>query len=226
MAAKAGGILAATPLPDPAMSTSHPAFFAHAPRIRMYEPLAVFLGGSEDGLFDYTYLDAVKLAGHSCPTVAGSFLMLRAGLKALYGGDLPERGAVRVRFPEAADSGVTGVMAQVASLVTGGRDYDGFHGIGGRFGRNGLLAFAEEVAGTMALERIDGGGWAVIDYRPHIVPADSEMVPLLQLCLAGRADAGQKREFGRLWQDRVRRILVDHQDDADLVQVAAGGRRR
>ena len=201
------------------MIPSFPPFFDQAPRIRVHEPLAVFLGSSHDGLIEYAYGDAVKLAGHSCPTVAGSFLMVRAGLKALWGDDVPERGAIRAHFPDSAQSGVTGVMANVAGLVTGGRDQDGFHGIAGRFGRNRLLAFAAAVDGTMGLERTDDGRRVVLDYRPQVVPAAAEMAPLLQRCLAGLAEAGERREFGRLWQDRVRRILVDHCDDPDLIRV-------
>jgi hypothetical protein len=204
---------------------TYPQFFDQAPRIRVRDPLAVFLGGSEDGIFEYSYLDTVKLAGHSCPTVAGTFLMVRAGLKALFGDELPERGAVRTFLPEAASVGVTGVMANVASLITGGRDRDGFHGIGGRFDRNGLLAFEADVAGSMAFERVTDGKRVEVDYQPQIIPAAPEMKALLQLCIIGLADDGQQREFGRLWQDRVRRILVDHADDADLIQVRVGGSR-
>jgi hypothetical protein len=202
---------------------TYPHFFDQAPRIRVRDPLAIFLGVSEDGVFEYSYLDAVKLAGHSCPTVAGTFLMVRAGLRALFGDELPERGAVRTRFPDAASSGVTGVMANVASLITGGRGNDGFHGIGGRFDRNGLLAFEADMAGTMALESCADGQRVVVDYQPQIVPAAPQMRPLLQLCMGGLADEEQWREFGRLWQDRVRRILVEHADDPDLIQVQVAG---
>lgn len=200
----------------------HPAFFDLAPRIRVREPLAVFLGSHDSGIFEYSYLDAVKLAGHSCPTVAGAFLMVRAGLAALYSDDLPERGTVRALFPEPAESGVTGVMANVASLVTGGRAEDGFHGIGGRFGRNGLLDFAADIAGTMALEHSDRPGRVSVVYNPQVVPAAPKMRQLLQLCVVGAAGAEERREFGRLWQDRVKRIIVDHCDDPDLVRVTAG----
>lgn len=201
---------------------AHPDFFDLAPRIRMREPLAVFLGCHDMTVFEYAYLDAVKLAGHSCPTVAGTFLMARAGLAALYGDELPERGGVRASFPDAAEYGVTGVMANVVSLITGGRGHDGFHGIGGRFGRNNLLAFGVDLAGELALERTDDGRRVLVGYHPEIVPAAPEMRPLLQSWLAGTADPDQQREFGRLWQDRVRRILVDHADDPDLIEVVAG----
>jgi hypothetical protein len=43
----------------------------------------------------------------------------------------------------------------------------------------------------------------------------------MQLTLTGQADAAQKREFGRLWQDRVRRMLLVHADDPAVVQVHA-----
>ncbi|MEO7008635.1 MAG: hypothetical protein ABI156_05745 [Caldimonas sp.] len=50
-----------------------PAFFDQAPFIVMHDALAQTLGATQDGLIEYRYLDAVKLAGHSCPTVAGAW---------------------------------------------------------------------------------------------------------------------------------------------------------
>jgi len=32
------------------------------------DPLAELLGAAEGGIVEYRYADAVKLAGHSCPT--------------------------------------------------------------------------------------------------------------------------------------------------------------
>jgi hypothetical protein len=77
------------------------------------------LGAAEGGLIEYSYLDAVKLAGHSCPTVASAFWLTRQALLALYGDTLPERGGLRVEFSAAAEDGVSGVMANVVSLITG-----------------------------------------------------------------------------------------------------------
>ena len=56
-----------------------PEFFDKAPVVSLRDPLAVFLGASGSGKFTYSYADAVKLAGHSCPTVAGAYLMVRRG---------------------------------------------------------------------------------------------------------------------------------------------------
>ena len=75
-----------------------PEFFAAAPRITVRDPLARLLGAAEDGVFEYTYADTVKLAGHSCPTVASAYLMTRAAMRALYPDTLPERGGIRVEL--------------------------------------------------------------------------------------------------------------------------------
>lgn len=42
---------------------SYPDFFDAVPRLRLCDPLAVFLGASDDGVIEYGYIDAVKLAG-------------------------------------------------------------------------------------------------------------------------------------------------------------------
>lgn len=70
-----------------------PVFFDQAPTIVMYDALTQILGVTPDGLVEYRYLDAVKLAGHSCPTVAGAWLMTRAALS----GSTPDRRRTAVR---------------------------------------------------------------------------------------------------------------------------------
>jgi len=44
----------------------YPTFFDAVPPIVIHDPLAEFLGAAEDELIEYRYVDAVKLAGHSC----------------------------------------------------------------------------------------------------------------------------------------------------------------
>ena len=51
----------------------YPAFFDDIPRLTVYDPLAGFLGSTLGGIIEYSYVDAVKLTGHSCPTVASSY---------------------------------------------------------------------------------------------------------------------------------------------------------
>ena len=98
---------------------SFPEFFARIPGITLRDPLAELLGATEGGLIDYRFADAVKLAGHSCPTVAGAWLMTVRALQALYGDEIPERGNIVVALHEDLDSGVAGVMASIATLLTG-----------------------------------------------------------------------------------------------------------
>ena len=81
------------------MSTERfPAFFDQVPRLTVRDPLADFLGAAEGGVLEYGYADAVRLAGHSCPTVAGAWLMTRAALARLHPGAVPRRGGIRVEL--------------------------------------------------------------------------------------------------------------------------------
>jgi hypothetical protein len=197
-----------------------PAFFDRAPTITLRDPLAEFLGTATDGLITYTYADAVKLTGHSCPTTAGAYLATRAGLRFIYGDATPERGCIRVEFRDPQEHGVIGVIASVVRLVTGAAGADGFKGIGGRFDRRGLLAFASRIPSEVRFTRTDTGAGVDVGLQLALVPADPAMSPLLQRCARGEANS-DAAEFGRLWQDRVRRILVDHADDVRLIPMQA-----
>jgi len=203
--------------------TPFPDFFANAPHITVRDPLAEFLGAAEGGVIEYSYADVVKLAGHSCPTVASAFLMARAALAALYPGALPERGGVRVDMPEPIDEGVSGVIGSVIGMITGAAGAGGFHGIGGRFDRRALLTFGvSELAGPR-LSRIDTGAAVSVSVRTERVPGDPRMRGLLQQCMTGAATPEEQEQFGALWQDRVRRLLVLHGDDPQVVVVEGAG---
>ncbi len=197
----------------------YPAFYDRVAPITLLDPLAAFLGAFEGGVVEMRYLDVVRLAGHSCPTVAGAFLMARHGLRALYGEGVPVRGEVQVEMQQPMAEGVTGVVARVLSLITGAAADGGFHGIGGRFDRRHLLSFDHAIAAPVRLTRRDTGASVSLRYDPSIVPVDPEMGPLLQRCLAGRASDEEAERFRRLWQGRVESILCDHAGDPRLVTV-------
>jgi hypothetical protein len=197
-----------------------PDFFSAAPVIRMRDPLAGFLGASHDGLIDYRYEDAVRLAGHSCPTVASAFLMTRAALAALYGDMLPVRGEIRVDLADAHDAGVAGVIASIATLVTGATADTGFRGLAGQFNRRGKLFFARPLKhGSLRFTRLDTGKAVETGTDLSRMPGDPRMSELMPLCLSGQASSAQQEEFQALWQDRVRRLLLEHADDADVIRV-------
>jgi len=199
-----------------------PSFFAKAPRIHLRDGLADFLGAAEDGLMEYGYEDAVRVAGHSCPTVAGSWLMARAALRALYPDGLAERGGVRVTMQAGEDEGTTGVIAQVFTLVTGAAAHNGFHGIGGRFTRHGLLTYGD--AGLQAIarvSRIDTGAAVEVSMDLSSIPPVPNLRHLMVQAMADNAPDEVRRAFGAAWQDRVRRLLLEHADDPAVIQVRA-----
>lgn len=196
---------------------NYPEFFDAVARITLHDPLAEFLGAAENGRIEYGYLDAVKLAGHSCPTVAGAYLMTLKALARLYPDGTPERGGVRVELGTAQADGVTGVIAAVAGLLTGAAGEGGFKGIAGRFGRRNLLTFAAGHETEVRFSRLDSGARVAVAYHPDRVPATPELQALMSRMVAGSASDAERTEFGRLWQMRVKRILIDHCDDPALI---------
>lgn len=147
--------------------------------------------------------------------------MLRAGLRELYGDELPERGGVEVLLRHPREQGATGVTALIASLVTGAAAETGFGGIGAqhRFARRNLLRFGAAIDGVMALRRSDDGHGVVLDLNAGVVPPDPDMLRLFPTAVSGEAPDADVARFGELWQGRVERMLVQHADDPELVQV-------
>ena len=202
-------------------SERFPAFFDQVPRLVVRDPLAEFLGAAEGGVLEYGYADAVRLAGHSCPTVASAYALAHHALTRLFPGDLPVRGAVRVSFQHPLDEGVTGVIAAVVGLLTGSAQDGGFKGIGGRFVRRNLQLFDEHHQPlTLRFTRSDTG--ASVDAAAELskVPPHPEMVELMRRCMRGEGDAAAAQRFAQMWQDRVRRILVEHWDDPEVFHLA------
>ena len=195
-----------------------PSFFSEIRPIIMHDRLAEFLGAADGGVIEYRYVDAVKLAGHSCPTVAGAYLLTSKMLSALYPDELPERGEIQVDFRDAQDEGVTGVQANIIGLITGAAGIGGFKGIAGHFARRHLLEFEEiDLKGEVCFTRKDNG--AVLSASLHLehISPDPRLAPLMQRLLAGDRDPVIAEVFATLWQNRVREILVDHFDDPRLV---------
>lgn len=195
------------------------SFFDEAPTIVMHDALGQFLGATEDGLIEYQYADAVALAGHSCPTVAAAWLMTRSALSHLYPDSVPERGEVAVAWRDPRASGVTGVMASVAQLVTGAADESGFKGIAGNFQRSELMSFEAPIRGEVRFTRKDNGVNVEVSANVGKVPMDPKMRELLILCLTGDATPEDARAFGSAWQARVSKLLLEHADDPEVIVV-------
>ena len=196
-----------------------PAFFDQAPSIVMYDALAQTLGAAQDGIIEYRYLDAVKLAGHSCPTVAGAWLMARAALARLYPGQTPHRGAVRVAMRGPQDEGVVGVIASVAGLVTGAAGSGGFQGLAGRHARRDLLTYGVPMRGEMRFTRLDNGQSVEVSHHPTAAPRPADLRVQMQAALAPGAGSAQREAFAQTWQGWVRAMLIDHADDPALITI-------
>ncbi len=200
---------------------SFPDFFAQIPPLTLHDGLAEVLGAAAGGVIEYRYVDVVRLAGHSCPTVAGAWLLARHGLAALYPEGMPERGGIRVELRAAQDAGTTGVVGAVLGLITGAAGEGGFKGLGPRFGRRDLLLFGAEIAAEVRFTRLDNGASVSLEYHPEAVPPAAGMQTLMPRVVSGQADAGERAEFARLWQERVQRILLEHGDDPAVVKTTA-----
>lgn len=200
---------------------SHPEFFDEVPQIVLRDPLSEFLGATDDGLLRYGYADAVRLAGHSCPTVASAYAATQFALRALYGDETPVRGDIRVAFRQARDDGVTGVIANVVSLLTGAMGGDGFKGLAGRFERRNLMTFGEAIEGEMRYTRVDTDRSVEVTVDLGGIPAATALPRLMSRCLDGSASSGEATEFRRLWQQRVRAILLEHGADPGVLIIRA-----
>lgn len=187
---------------------SYPEFFDTIEKITVHDPLCQLLGSNSDGLLQYAYVDVVKLAGHSCPTVAGAYIMTLQAMKRLYGSAIPQRGGIKVQFHDDFADGVIGVKASVVSLLTGCAAEGGFKGIGGHHVRRGLLSFNAPINGQIRFERADTGTAVTVSYHPEVVPPTPAMA-LLRPAFEGSATPDQAADFASGWQDRVMRIFQE-----------------
>lgn len=194
-------------------------FFDEVPRLRVQDPLARLLGCAEDGRLEYGFGDAVRLTGHSCPTVAAAYWLTYLALEHLYPGALPQRGGIKVEFRGDARSGSNGVIATVVQMLTGAAGGSGFKGIAGRFGRAGLIRGKPDLLDLLRFTRLDTGEAVDAGVDMEHVPADPAMQTLLERYAAGKSSPQDEAEFGRLWQQRVRYLLLDCARDPAVFQL-------
>jgi hypothetical protein len=202
------------------MTANTPEFFDAIAPITMYDPLSETLGATSDGILTYRYFDMVKLAGHSCPTVAGAWMMTVLGLRALYGDETPVRGNIKIELSGAADEGVEGVIANCIGLVTGAAGETGFKGLAGKFARNDRLFFGVQMPCGVRFSRLDDTAKsACLRYDPSSIPPHPDMRPLMQKLLQSSATPEERKRFAALWQERVERILSNPEKWETLVSI-------
>ncbi|KAB7887987.1 FmdE family protein [Poseidonibacter ostreae] len=186
---------------------TYPDFYNKIETIKVQDELSSFLGTFEDGIYEISYLDIVKGAGHSCPTVLGAYLMNLEALKALYSNEPAKRGEVEVSFSQRQSEAVAGVIGNVAMNITGACTNNGFKGIAGKYDRNYLLKFEQDINDASArFTRVDTKQSVDVFYDPSSIQFDPSMQALMQKCVQGNADETEKLNFGKLWQSRVENI--------------------
>lgn len=186
---------------------TYPQFFNNIPTIKLQDELASLLGAFEDGIIEFSYLDLVKSAGHSCPTVLGAYLMTLEGLKALYENEIPNRGNILVEFKESQTMGVAGVIGNVITNITGATTTNGFKGLAGKYNRNNLMNFEKDINGaSVRFTRLDTQKGVEVFYDASSVLPHQSMSELMEKCVRGTANESEKKEFGKVWQKRVEDI--------------------
>jgi len=186
---------------------NHPTFFNNIETITLQDPLSDFLGTFENGEVEFSYLDVVKSAGHSCPTVAGAYITTLKGLEALYGDEIPTRGNIAVSIKNDMQEGVTAVISNVITQITGATELSGFKGLNGKFARNNLMNFNANINGDVEFKRLDNNKSVTVSYDHSSVPGNPKMQELMGKLMQGVATPEEKKEFGELWQSRVEAIF-------------------
>ncbi|MCF6159440.1 MAG: hypothetical protein E3K32_12930 [wastewater metagenome] len=202
-------------------------FFDSIEPIKLRDPLAVTLGVmNNEEAFLFTYADAVKYAGHSCPAVAGAYKSTQMALKSLYGEEVPVRGNIKVVFKGGVDYKVNGPISQVVTFITGASGENGFRGFGtaGKYGRYNKMTFQKdqmpdpEAICSILFERTDTGKKVEVTYSIMPVPVNERIDKLMPRVISGKASEDESKEFGSLWQDRVKAILVNPPEGTFIVK--------
>ena len=197
----------------------YPNFYNDVPIISLYDPLSDFLGATEKGIVHITYLDVVKYAGHSCPTVAGAYLMTLIALKKFAKEGLNiKRSEIIVTAKGPKSDGTNGVVANVAAYICGVNDESGFAGIGGNMSRRDKLFYNNELNCDLKFEI--SNKTIEVSYNPSIYPPDPQMIPLLQKSIQGIASPEEKEKFKKLWQERVENILLTEEKYAKIIHTS------
>ncbi len=198
---------------------NYPEFFDKIPQIKLIDNLSSFLGAFSDGEIVFSYKEIVKSAGHSCPTVLGVYLMTYKALKELYSNEIPVRGEIKIEFPSKQSDGVTGVISNVMSNITGATYDTGFKGLAGNFDRRHLMFFEKDISSNARFTRIDTKNSVDVFYDISSINMSEELHFLMQKSLSKKANEKEIKEFGKLWQKRVEEIFNKVDEVISVVKV-------
>jgi len=187
----------------------YPDFYKKIEHIVLKDNLSSFLGSTGEGIIDFSYLDIVKMAGHSCVLVSGTYLMALKGLRRLYGTETPVRGEIKVEMRGSLEEGNTGASARVLSNITGATSNSGFRGINGQYNRRGLLVYGADIPYKVRFTRLDTHKSVDVNYIPEKVVNPG---PIMQSAIGPEATEESRKSFPLRWQEMIRSIFL-HADE-------------
>ena len=179
---------------------SFPEYYKNIEPIELIDDLAKFLGAPTDGKYEIKYEDIVKMAGHSCPTVAGAYLMTLKGLKALYKNETPKRGEIIVELRDNSQEGSMGVVASVMTNITGAAGSLGFGGLNGKYSRKNLLSFDAKIESFVRFSRTDTNVSVEVNYNPARVINSGN---IMMSAFGPQATTETKQTFSNKWKNMI-----------------------
>jgi len=81
------------------------------------------------------------------------------------------------------------------------------------------MSFNADITNSAKFTRIDTNKSVEVIYNPSVVPPSSKQQELMKLVLMQKATKEEQKEFGILWQDRVKKILIDNFDNKEVISV-------
>ena len=194
----------------------YPKFFDEIERIVLKDELSRFLGVNKDGIIEITYTDIVKMAGHSCATVAGGYLIASKGLKALYADEIPKRGEIKVEIKKSPTEDNAGVVGCVLSNITGATTDYGFGGIpGGKFNRRDLLFYNAPIDTDVRFSRLDTKKEIGINYHPEKVVNPMQ---ILMSAIGPDATPEDKKIFPKRFQEMVKTVFENGNTVIEMIE--------
>jgi len=194
----------------------YPGFFDKIEPIVLKDPLGEFIGTSQGGIIEITYVDTVKMAGHSCAVVGGAYLAARQGLKALYRDDLPRRGEIRVQIQKGVTEDNAGVVGSVLANITGATTDFGFGGLpGGRFNRRDLLAYNAPIDTDIRFTRLDTNRQVGVNYHPSRAVNPRA---ILMSAIGPNATKKDKETFPERFQDMVKQLFEQSDRVIEIIE--------
>lgn len=177
-------------------------------KIHVREPFAEFLKATSTEFdFELSLLDVVRFAGHACPSMIGAFIISKKATEELFENQIVIRGDVQVSTSSSVNSGATGPICNVFSMIFGAWEKSGFGGLNGNFKRRDLLKFSdvEVPSGAFRFKNIRTSKVIDIYYSPAQAIKDEKAI---------------EAEFPMDWRIKIKKILKNADNCLKVVRIS------